>query len=63
MVQAKPGETIDLDELRAFVDERVGGYKRPRTYERRDRAAANRRRQAAKRVLRDEFWGDRDRAV
>ncbi len=26
----------DLDELRAFVDERVGGYKRPRGYEVRD---------------------------
>src|SRR5436305_11580926 len=36
IVQAKVGTTIDLDELRAFAEERLGGYKRPRAYELRD---------------------------
>ena len=30
IVQAKPGEELDLDELDRFVTERVAGYKRPR---------------------------------
>ena len=29
IVQAKPGETIDLDELRAFVEERVARLQAP----------------------------------
>ena len=63
VVQPKAGETIDVDELRAFVDERVGGYKRPRTYELRDELPRTDAGKLLKRVLRDEFWGDRDRAV
>jgi long-chain acyl-CoA synthetase len=33
IVQAKPGETIDLAELRSFVEPRLANYKRPRDYE------------------------------
>src|SRR5262249_9274474 len=33
IVQAKPGETIDLAELRAFTEPRLANYKRPRDYE------------------------------
>src|SRR5467141_3815556 len=36
IVQPRADATIDLDELRAFVEERVSGYKRPRDYEVRD---------------------------
>ncbi len=56
VVQPKPGETIDLDELRAFVDERVGGYKRPRAYELRDELPRTDAGKLLKRVLRDEYW-------
>jgi acyl-CoA synthetase (AMP-forming)/AMP-acid ligase II len=63
IVQAKPGTAIDLDELRAFVDERVGGYKRPRDYEVRDELPRTDSGKLLKRVLRDEFWSGRETAV
>ncbi|HEY3670987.1 MAG TPA: AMP-binding protein [Acidimicrobiia bacterium] len=63
IVQAKPGVTIDLDELRAFVDARVGGYKRPRDYEVRDELPRTDSGKLLKRVLRDEFWSGRETAV
>jgi long-chain acyl-CoA synthetase len=63
VVQAKPGVTLDLAELRAFVDERVGGYKRPREYELRDELPRTDSGKLLKRVLRDEYWGDRESAV
>ena len=57
IVQAKPGETIDLDELRAFVDEpRSRGYKRPRGYELRAELPRTDSGKLLKRVLRDEYW-------
>jgi acyl-CoA synthetase (AMP-forming)/AMP-acid ligase II len=63
IVQAKPGSTLDLDELRAFVDARVGGYKRPRDYEVRDELPRTDSGKLLKRVLRDEFWSGRETAV
>jgi acyl-CoA synthetase (AMP-forming)/AMP-acid ligase II len=63
IVQAKPGVTLDLDELRAFVDERIGGYKRPREYEVRDELPRTDSGKLLKRVLRDEFWSGRETAV
>ena len=63
IVQAKPGETIELDELRAFVDARIGGYKRPRRYEIREELPRTDAGKLLKRVMRDEFWVDQDRQV
>ena len=63
IVQAKPGVTLDLDELRAFVDERVGGYTRPREYEVRDELPRTDAGKLLKRVLRDEYWSGRESAV
>jgi long-chain acyl-CoA synthetase len=63
VVQAKPAETIDVTELRAFVEERVAGYKRPRRYELRDELPRTDAGKLLKRVLRDEFWRDRATAV
>jgi acyl-CoA synthetase (AMP-forming)/AMP-acid ligase II len=63
VVQAKPGESIDVNELRTFVEERVAGYKRPRTYELRAELPRTDSGKLLKRVLRDEFWGDRTSAV
>jgi long-chain acyl-CoA synthetase len=63
VVQAKPGVTLDLDELRAFVDERVGGYKRPRRYEVRDELPRTDAGKLLKRVLRDEYWSGRESSV
>ncbi len=63
IVQAKPGPALDLDELKAFVDARVGGYKRPRDYELRDNLPRTDAGKLLKRVLRDEFWQGRAAAV
>jgi acyl-CoA synthetase (AMP-forming)/AMP-acid ligase II len=63
IVQAKPGETIDLAELRAFVDERLARYMRPREYEIRPELPRTDSGKLLKRVLRDEFWQNRDSAV
>ena len=63
IVQPKPGESIDLDELRGFVDARLAGYKRPRGYELRDELPRTDAGKLLKRVLRDEFWRDRTTAV
>jgi acyl-CoA synthetase (AMP-forming)/AMP-acid ligase II len=63
IVQAKPGESIDLDDLRSFVEERVGRYKRPREYEVREELPRTDSGKLLKRVLRDEFWSGQARAV
>jgi acyl-CoA synthetase (AMP-forming)/AMP-acid ligase II len=63
VVQAKPGEPIDLEQLKVFVDEQVAGYKRPREYELRDELPRTDAGKLLKRVLRDEFWQDRDTRV
>ena len=52
----KPGETIDLDELRAFAEPRLANYKRPREYELRDELPRTDSGKLLKRVLRDEYW-------
>jgi acyl-CoA synthetase (AMP-forming)/AMP-acid ligase II len=63
IVQAKAGETIDLDELRAFAEQHLGGYKRPRAYELRDSLPRTDSGKLLKRVLRDEYWQGRASAV
>jgi acyl-CoA synthetase (AMP-forming)/AMP-acid ligase II len=63
VIQAKPGETIDLEEMRSFVEARVGRYKRPREYELRDELPRTDAGKLLKRVLRDEFWHGRAAAV
>jgi acyl-CoA synthetase (AMP-forming)/AMP-acid ligase II len=63
VVQARAEETIDLTELRTFVEARVAGYKRPRRYELRDELPRTDAGKLLKRVLRDEFWRDRATAV
>ena len=56
-------EEIDLDELRAFAESRLAGYKRPRAYEIRDELPRTDSGKLLKRVLRDEYWRDRNTAV
>jgi acyl-CoA synthetase (AMP-forming)/AMP-acid ligase II len=63
IVQAKPGEAIDLDELRAFAEERLARYKQPREYEVRAELPRTDSGKLLKRLLRDEYWQDRERAV
>ncbi len=63
IVQSKPGETLDLDELREFVDARLARYMRPRAYETRDELPRTDAGKLLKRVLRDEYWQGRASAV
>jgi acyl-CoA synthetase (AMP-forming)/AMP-acid ligase II len=63
IVQAKVKGGLDLDDLEAFVAERVAGYKRPRGYELRDELPRTDAGKLLKRVLRDEHWKDRTQAV
>jgi acyl-CoA synthetase (AMP-forming)/AMP-acid ligase II len=63
IVQAKTGQTIDLDELRTFVESRLARYKQPRAYEVRDELPRTDSGKLLKRVLRDAYWRDRDSAV
>ena len=63
IVQARPGATLDLDEVNAFVSEHLAAYKRPRAYEVRDELPRTESGKLLKRLLRDEFWQDRDQKV
>ena len=63
VIQAKPGESMDLEELRGFIESRVARYKRPRQYELRDELPRTDAGKLLKRVLRDEFWQGRAAAV
>ena len=63
IVQAKPGRALDVDALRAFAEERLARYKQPRAYEVRDELPRTDSGKLLKRVLRDEFWKNRDTAV
>ncbi|MGQ0823861.1 MAG: AMP-binding protein [Actinomycetota bacterium] len=63
IVQPKPGEEIDLAELRAFVEPRLARYKQPRAYEVRAALPRTDSGKLLKRLLRDEFWKGSERAV
>jgi acyl-CoA synthetase (AMP-forming)/AMP-acid ligase II len=63
ILQPREGETLDLDEVRAFVAERLASFKRPRTYEIRDELPRTEAGKLLKRLLRDEFWADRAQKV
>jgi acyl-CoA synthetase (AMP-forming)/AMP-acid ligase II len=49
--------------VRAFAEERLARYKQPRDYEVRAELPRTDSGKLLKRVLRDEFWGDRETAV
>ncbi len=59
IAQAKPGASIDLDDLRAFAETNMARYKVPRGWEVRDELPRTDAGKLLKRVLRDEFWPDR----
>jgi acyl-CoA synthetase (AMP-forming)/AMP-acid ligase II len=63
IVQPKAGEEIDVDELRSFVEPRLARYKRPTAYEVRAELPRTDSGKLLKRVLRDEHWKGRERAV
>jgi acyl-CoA synthetase (AMP-forming)/AMP-acid ligase II len=58
VIQVKPDQELDLDDLRAHVEEHLASYKRPRTYEERDQLPRTDSGKLLKRVLREEYWRD-----
>ena len=63
VVQPKVGHTIDLGVLEAYANERLAGFKRPRTWEVRDELPRTESGKLLKRVLRDEHWQGRTSRV
>jgi acyl-CoA synthetase (AMP-forming)/AMP-acid ligase II len=63
ILQPRDGVTLDLDDVRAYVEGRLASYTRPRDYEVRADLPRTESGKLLKRVLRDEFWGDRETAV
>ena len=63
IVQPKPDVTLDAELLAAYVEPRLAGYKRPRTWEFRTELPRTDAGKLLKRVLRDELWAGQDRAL
>jgi acyl-CoA synthetase (AMP-forming)/AMP-acid ligase II len=59
VIQPKPDVDLDLDDLRAHVEEHLPSYQRPRTYELRDELPRTDSGKLLKRLLRDEHWQGR----
>ena len=59
VVQPRAGREIDLAALESFVDDRLSGYKRPRSWELRDELPRTESGKLLKRLLRDEHWSGR----
>ena len=59
VVQAKDGQDLDLDDLRAFAEANMAKYKVPRGWQVRDELPRTDAGKLLNRVLRDEFWSDR----
>ena len=59
VVQPRAGRRIDLAALESFVDDRLSGYKRPRSWELRDELPRTESGKLLKRLLRDEHWSGR----
>jgi len=59
VVQPRRGREIDLTALASFVDDRLSGYKRPRSWELRDELPRTESGKLLKRLLRDEHWSGR----
>jgi acyl-CoA synthetase (AMP-forming)/AMP-acid ligase II len=63
VIQPKAGRTIDMAEIEGFANERLAGYKRPRSWEFRDELPRTESGKLLKRVLRDEHWKGRKTGV
>jgi acyl-CoA synthetase (AMP-forming)/AMP-acid ligase II len=63
VVQPKAGRTIDMAELEGFANERLAGYKRPRSWEFREELPRTESGKLLKRLLRDEHWAGRATGV
>jgi acyl-CoA synthetase (AMP-forming)/AMP-acid ligase II len=63
VVQPKVGVQLDLVALESFVNERLAGYKHPRSWEVRDELPRTESGKLLKRLLRDEHWAGRSSSV
>ena len=56
-------DPLDMAQIEGFANERLAGYKRPRSWEFRDELPRTESGKLLKRVLRDEHWKDRTTGV
>jgi fatty-acyl-CoA synthase/long-chain acyl-CoA synthetase len=63
MVQLRPGMSASADELIAFCDRRLAGYKKPRTVDFVDALPRDAAGKLLKRKIRDPFWAGMSRRV
>jgi len=63
VVSLKPGQTAAAEELIAFCKENLASYKKPKTVEFMTDLPKSSTGKILKRVLRDEYWKNRDRKV
>ena len=63
VVQPKAGAQLDLVDLEGFVNDRLAGYKHPRSWEIRDELPRTESGKLLKRLLRDEHWAGRGSSV
>jgi long-chain acyl-CoA synthetase len=63
IVQIRPGMTVTDDELIAFCDERLAGYKKPRSVDFVEELPRDAAGKLLKRKLRDAYWAGAGRHV
>lgn len=63
LVVARPGATVDTEALRQLVKDRKGGIYAPKSVDVVDSLPLTAVGKADKKVLRAQFWGDRDRKI
>ena len=63
IVQLKPGEKADAEEIIRFASERLAGYKRPRSVDFVDELPRELTGKLLKRKLKERYWAGRDRLV
>ena len=63
VVQLRPGETVEEDQVKAFLRERIAGFSVPKRVEFRDELPREDSGKIFKRKLRDPFWADAGRSI
>ncbi|WP_424004913.1 AMP-binding protein (plasmid) [Haloarcula salina] len=57
------GSTVDRESLREFADERLAGYKKPKSYEVAESLPTTDLGKVDRNALRDRYWEDEDRSI
>ena len=63
IIVLKPGETATEDEIIEYCKEKAAGYKKPRSVDIVDDLPRNPSGKILKRVIREQYWGEREYKV